>query len=44
MKNLYVSPSIEVVEINFIDIVTGSDVNFNHKWLEPLSIDDEFGN
>ena len=44
MKRLYVSPSIEVVEINFVDIVTTSEANFKKEWLDPLSIDDGFGN
>ena len=37
MKSLYVSPSIEVVSINYVDIVTESR-NFNHEWIDPLEL------
>ena len=37
MKNLYVSPSIEVVEINYVDIVTESS-SFNYEWIDPLKL------
>ena len=39
MKSLYISPSIEVVEINYVDIVTESK-NFNIGWLDPLKLKD----
>ena len=35
MKSLYISPSIEVVEINYVDIVTET-ANFNVDWIDPL--------
>ena len=37
MKSLYISPSIEVVEINYVDIVTESK-GFNIEWIDPLNI------
>ncbi len=37
MKSLYISPSIEVVEINYVDIVTESH-SFNIEWIDPLKL------
>ena len=34
----YITPSIKVVSYEMFDILTGSNVNFNVGWINPLKL------